>query len=449
MSSQGDRPAAAHGRTVGAGALMILGGNAVNVLAGVALGVVVARVLGPEGTGAFNLIGATQFILVALATLGVGVGGQYYVSRGEWPVADAMRQTQVAAAAIGLITAGIGLLLALVLVPGVYEQVPLAGVLVGMLAVPFLLSWTYSSQVAVGHNRQEPSAIAYGGGAVLTLVLVAVLAPTTGVVGTIAGAAGAQVLVAAYILGPWSRRNVPKPSADWLKRSGERLRGAAAYGLRAYVPAALQILNYRGDLLVLSASASAASVGHYSVALSAALLGAIVPRSLATVTAARVAGLSSAGADWENRMVTRKAISHGFLLSGGLALVLAAGAPLMPLVYGQSFEAATELLWLLVPSVLGTGTTTVVWAILNGMGRPSLSMRAAIMTTVAAVGLYLTLIPAYGATGAAIASSISQLAGAAVTMVLFRGARPDIALRELIPGRNELRDYTALLRAQR
>src|SRR5918999_3787232 len=79
-------------RTVGAGATITSVAAIATAALGGALGILVARVLGPADTGAYNVAASTLLILMTVATLGLNVGATYRASHGEWSPGDAVRQ---------------------------------------------------------------------------------------------------------------------------------------------------------------------------------------------------------------------------------------------------------------------------------------------------------------------------------------------------------------------
>jgi O-antigen/teichoic acid export membrane protein len=423
----------------------MLGGQAGAYGIGVLVGIVVARLLGPAGTGAFGLVGSLLWILVPIGSLGVGAGALYWVSRGVWPPGEALRQVQIAAAVLGLLFACIGAAIAFGPAQRAFEDVPAEAILIGVAALPFVMSRNFSNTIAIAVDRQEVYALTVNAYIVLTLVLVLVLAPLADVTGAVTGMTIAAAVVAFPIFGRWSLRALPGPSPGWFRRVPSRLRAASSYGLRAYVPTALQAVNYRVDLIIVSAFAAQETVGQYSIALTLALTASLVPASLVQVVIARVAALDhDEGAD-EQRMVVIKSIRHTVVLTVLVCIAMALVLPLIPVVYGPGFRGAIEPGYVLVGATAGSSLVSAIGAVLLGKGRADYAMRQALVVTVVALGLYAALIPGHEAIGAAIGSAVSQLGGAVVGLLYFRREFPEVPFRELLPRRSDLGDYPDLL----
>jgi O-antigen/teichoic acid export membrane protein len=443
-------PGGGERRALGSGAMLA---SAAQVATALALGltsVFVARLLGPDGTGAYGVVSSGLVLLITMGSLGLGVGITYSVSHGRWPAGDALRQSQLVALALGLVVSAVGFGLAVLLDDSVLEEVPLGTAAIAVAAVPFALSWTYSWSVALGADRYEWYAVAYAGQAVLVLVLVAALGGAFGLEGAIAGLAAAYAIAAVAQLVVGARL---LPAGEHLLRSAAaRIRGAASFGLRAYMSNSVTYLALRADLFILSAYASAASVGHYAIALALTELVLLLPRSLAAVALPRVAALDASAEAEYQRLVMVKSIRHSVLVAVAAGLLLAAVTPLIPVIYGSDFSETIGLTLLLIPGAAALGAAAAFSSATTGKGKPEYSLYASMIVTVPSVALYLIVIPEHGATGAAIASSVSYFALAVAALLFFRRATGVRDLRGLLPRRDDLADYgTAIagLRAAR
>src|SRR5438105_2872139 len=122
MSEPKDTPApspspetAAHGaaedieaethRPLGVGATFATASQIVTAAAGGVTGIVVARLLEPEGTGAFSVVQSSLLLLAAFSMLGIGVGSAYRISTRSWVPQDALPQLQLAAVLLGALGA--------------------------------------------------------------------------------------------------------------------------------------------------------------------------------------------------------------------------------------------------------------------------------------------------------------------------------------------------------
>jgi O-antigen/teichoic acid export membrane protein len=429
-----------HPRSLAPGAALVAGGQVVLTASSALAAVAVARLLGPEGVGAFAVAGAFLLLLTTVATLGLESGIAYRVSGGSWAPRRAWAETQRAALLLGVAGAGAGIG-ATLLAPGAFRGLSPGLVVATAAALPFALSWLYASTVALAADRYEAAAVPTVVQAVTSLVAVASLAAAFGVAGAVAGLALAHVAAAAAAA--LRARGLVRGA------SGAReLRAAGRFGLRTYGANVLQFLNYRLDLFVLNAVAAPAAVGRYSIAVAVTSLVWLLPRGLSAVLLPRVAALSAGDDDARTSRadVEAKSVRHAVVLAAASAVALTGGLALVPAVYGAEFAPAIGLGLILLPGAALLGVANVLMAIVVGRGRPGLSLAGALVATPVTVGLYLALIPPLGATGAALASTLSYALSFVLSLVFFRrvtGAR----LAVLVPTRDEAADYRRLRRA--
>src|SRR5215218_8177654 len=90
-----------------AGASLVTLSQVVTAVAGAAMSVAIARLLGAAGTGAFNLIQSATLLGGAFSSLGIEVGIAYLVASGRWPAWQALRQSALAAVALGIVGGGV------------------------------------------------------------------------------------------------------------------------------------------------------------------------------------------------------------------------------------------------------------------------------------------------------------------------------------------------------
>jgi O-antigen/teichoic acid export membrane protein len=226
---------------------------------------------------------------------------------------------------------------------------------------------------------------------------------------------------------------------------------AARFGTRAWGSEVLQFLNYRLDLFVLSAFASTATVGRYSVAVSLTALGWILPHGLQPVLFSRTSSLDAnvqrgyVSAGDSDREVTRACRHLVVLLLPTAAMLALLLVFAVPLVYGPGFDATTGLGFILLPGVLAVGLAKVLSVVITGRGRPIYTLYVSGATAAVTVALYAALIPALGASGAALGSTLSYLASCGLYVALLRRTTGIDPRSALIPRRSDLADYRRAL----
>ena len=414
---------------------------------GAAATIIVARLLGPAGAGAYAIAQTLIALLTVATTLGVEHGIVYYVSSGRWAAAAAFRSAQRVALLSGLAGAAAGIL-ARMIVPSAFRSLSVPDTIVAAAALPFALSWLYVSYTALAVDRYEAYVLPAAIQSVAAMALVATLAAVDGVGGAVLGFTAAHVITAAVML----IAGRPRRGSDGHPASGAdepgQLRRAISFGVRGYAANALQFVNYRLDLFILNAAVTTAAVGQYSVAVAVTTVLWLLPQALGDVLFPRVAALAARTTDDAEAalaMAETKGLRHCLVLTVVATTVLALALLLLVVpIYGPRFEPAIDLGLILLPGSALLGLASPLSAIVVGRGHPRMMLTVTLIVTPVTIVLYLVLIPTLHADGAALASTISYSA----TFLLVAGFHARVTgnhlLTSMLPTRSEWDDYRRL-----
>jgi len=224
----------------------------------------------------------------------------------------------------------------------------------------------------------------------------------------------------------WSRlarrgffRDAERPSKDLARE-------IAGYGLRAQTGGVITLLNLRLDFILLSLLTGPGVLGVYAIASRFAELVRIPGMSLTYVLYPRFARAGRARATESARRLVVKA---GLLTAATVAPLWVGAALVIPAFYGSEFEPAVLPARIILLGLVLNGVGAVVTAFLYGIGRPGLNSVAMGVGLVATVALDLALIPAFHASGAAVASAVAYaLSSLVLVWFLIRESRSDRAV---------------------
>ncbi len=432
------------------GGIVIAAGSRVSVaITGAATTIAIARLLGPAGAGTFAVAQSVIIISTTLATLGLDHGILYYVSSGAWEAMGAHRASQRLAFSVGLVAGAVVVLIRLA-VPSLLRGLSISTTLLLAAAVPFALSWLYTSIIALGTDDYEGYVLPPAVQSACSLALAAGLAAWRGIVGGIAGLAIAHVATALLALirrrGRENRRATDRARASKAPIGPRnKLRPALRFGLKGYAANAMQFLNLRLDLLILNGVASVVAVGHYAVAVSVTSVMWLLPWALSDILLPRVAALSADVGDQSTLdAVEIKGLRHNSAITSLLTAILAAALVVLVVpIYGARFSAAVGLGLILLPGAAFLALAAPMTATVTGRGRPDLILIVALIVTPLTIGMYATLIPLLGATGAAVSSTGSYAVTFLVTAIMYRRVTGR-SLIVMLPTRSELLDYQLL-----
>ena len=179
----------------------------------------------------------------------------------------------------------------------------------------------------------------------------------------------------------------------------------------------VNLISYRIELIVLNHYRDIEQVGIYSISVQTAEMLWLIAGSLATaMTAACVHEPEK-----EAVALVRRSSAKTFVYTAVVAVVVGAVSPfLIPALLGSSFKGASTPLALLLPGVTLYAPVTILVVYLSvRRGRPHLSLAVSVAGMIATLIAALILIPTYGASGAAVSSSIGYAVGVVLAWFFF------------------------------
>jgi len=358
-----------------------------------------ARYLGPEKLGTLSYVAALVGVLSPLGSL--GVKGSLAILLCEEPPRPGLVATAFWIELLGTAV------IALVLVPFAWAaRDPVLAGLMGLAVLGNLFSSAEVFEVEL-LNREQGTRVAKAGlaqtsaGAALTALVLLSQAPLLafGAVQSIAVAARAVVLANYRRIGNlWKfLLEASWPTAVRLMKRGWPL-----------LLSGLSVMIYmKSDQVMLEWLRGSEDVGQYSVAVRVAESLYFLPVVLASTFMPRIArGTGLFQTDAALRRLYQSAWLLGIGMAATTILILPA---LIPWIFGNQFRPAQEVLAWLGPAAfaVSTGCASGTW--LNSHNRTALIAIRSIIGAATNIALNIALIPEQGASGAAIATSISQI----------------------------------------
>jgi O-antigen/teichoic acid export membrane protein len=335
-------------------------GKAVVLVMSLVTSVIVARALGPSGRGTLAVAFALTMTLVQLGSFGFSTANPYFVARDPANQARVVANSLWISAALGtgLILTGIGIK---IWAPSVIAGLNWLELSIALSAVPASLATLFLQSVLVGEGRM----FAYNAVEVLLAVL-AVVALVVGfwvfdfdVTGALLIMAGGYWLGAASYVALLLRHQPPFRSPDL-----SLFLEMAKYGFRIYVATLAAFLVIRIDLLLVNSYLGAREAGLYSVAVALVEGMYLLPTVIGLNLFARIA---RGGPDEMSAEVFRSvAAVYGLFCLVSVPLA----APAISVLFGASFEPATELYYWIVPGAFSLGMLTILSHHFAGRGFP-------------------------------------------------------------------------------
>jgi len=375
---------------------------------------VVANALGAKGAGTFAVVRVIPTVVAAVLAAGITLANAYLVGGGKYST-QAITETSVwMGLAMGLFgwaawVAGDGFLQARFFTALSREAVALVGA-----SIPLQILRNYLNSIQQGlQTFTEANVVLFVEDfATMLIVLPLLWMPEAGhtviVVAALGGAALSAIASVIYLmrrgLRPWPRLHRPI-ALDALR-----------FGIKGHIGRIANLLNWRLDVMILSALANVEVVGYYSVATKVAEAFRPLSASLTFVLRPLIASLPIGQARAQGVLLYRRV----FALNLALVLVMAvAGGPLIIHLFGAEFAAAVPAFQILLIGLAAHGADGVLNGYNVGIGRPELNSYTALAALVITVVGDITLIPHYSLLGAAVTSSVAYTTKTAVLTAIF------------------------------
>jgi len=376
---------------------------------------VAARSFGPEGIGLLMLLRTSMSILCLILSAGMPLAVTYYVASKKYPIEDIALSLIVFSLFASAITFGLWLLGSPFLHQRYFPFLTPHQILLAGLLAPMILGNQMASRLLQGkQNYLAANSILMAAdlAILITLWSLVLLQPKPDyrlILEAVLIGEGMSFLLG---LGLVMRLGI-RPR---LRLHFPFLREALSYGIRGQIGAIVNIMNYRLDLLILGFFATPAVVGLYGLASKFAEVLRVLPNAVAFVYMPRFGKRAFAEAA---RMAEE---TFYLLMMINLGLVVAAallGKILILTFFGPSFQPAVLPFYILLLGMAAQGGNGALSAFHNGTGNPEYSTYAVGLAFLVTLVFDLLLIPPYGATGAAIASSLSYATIALALLFFF------------------------------
>ena len=370
-----------------------------------------ARLLGPQGRGAFAAILLWPTFLALVAPLGMPEALVYFVS-GKSPTAG----RQLGTALVIALAASVPLAVAAYLLLPYLLQADQASVLrsarIYLLILPVMaLQVPLMHSLLAWQNFHAFNVLRLGGQlswlAVLCIAWAAgVRAPDTLALWNMAAVCAVCAATAVAV-----SRTIPGPYRPDRQFVVPLLR----FGLPSVLTAVPSQLNYRFDQMLMAAFMSASSLGLYVVAANWSNVLLPITGAIQTVSFPKIAAATSQRAKYG---VAVRALQGGLAVAVAGAVALIVLTPVaFRLLYGADFAAAIPVAQVLLVAAIAAATKGLLGDAFRGLGRPTVWLWAELVSLVLSVLLLLVLLPRYGLMGAALASLCGYSTSAGIMLV--------------------------------
>jgi O-antigen/teichoic acid export membrane protein len=382
----------------------------------VAAGIIVARWLGAERFWQLAVINVAVATIVQLSSAGLPSANTYFIAQDKRRLASAAINSLLFALIVGGLLA-LGLTGLAALRPDWFGFIPPRLIGIAAVSIPFQLITLIGLNIFLAVGRVERFNLLDLAGQMFVLInaLVALVILNKGLWTLVSLNTGASILVGLVIVmlvGAYGAKL--KERLAWrpdLKLFGRMMR----YGVKFHISILAGALIFRADLLVVNHFRGDREAGVYAVASQVAMMLMMLPGVIATLLFPRVAARRD-----ETGELTCVVTRHTAFVMLIICLVSAPLSLILPLLYGAAFADVSVQLLILLPGVYLIGLESVMVQHFNAMGLPAAVPLFWLATLAVNVTLVFTLVPSFGARGAALASTVSYALIFALVALYFR-----------------------------
>lgn len=363
--------------------------------------VVVARWLGPEGTGALAVLNVTVALALQLGSAGLPSATTYFVAKDRSALTQVWTSGIVFSLAAGVLIA-IGLIAVASVRPDLFNGVSARLIAIVAISIPFQLLTLLGLNLLLAIDRIKlmNSLDALSSLFILINSIVVLLIWRRNLAVLVSFNTAAAIVLALLLLWFVSRLSMRQRARG--ARGVQVLRQMLGYGLKFYVSIFASFVIFRADLLIVNRFRGAQAAGVYAIAAQFSFLLIMLPGVIASLLFPRVASRQDETAAYAVD-VTR----HTSFIMMIVCVAAAAGSFALPVVYGARFGDATIQFLIMLPGIFFISLESVLVQHFTGTGLPPIIPVFWIITMFVNLGLNLALVPIWGARAAAINSTVS------------------------------------------
>ena len=377
------------------------------MLFGFVITVLLGRYLGAEDLGLYRMVSTIYGIAMLFAAIGIPAAIIKYVAEYK---GDRNKTNQIVSA--GVITSlllGIGFSVLFYLSSGIFEEFFKMPGLAGLLKIlspvfPFALV----GGVLLGMLNGLRGMKKYGTATIIQSVLMLAISVLLiyfgfGVAGVVIGLVLASVGWCLYLL---------LMAKDYFSITFEgytyNTKKMLIFGVQIFAGNAINMINYQADTIMIADFLTATDVGYYGVAVGLSKFFWLVPSAVQLIT------YPTTSEYWakKNQMAMQTMIEKSMKYTACVIFPIGMGVGffsiyIIGLIFGEGFIESVLPLQILIIGTVIYGIVISIGGSVTGIGRPDIGLKIVGISATINIMLNILLIPIYGITGAAVATSMS------------------------------------------
>jgi len=201
------------------------------------------------------------------------------------------------------------------------------------------------------------------------------------------------------------------------------------YGIKTHLGTLFSQIEYQADLFLLLMFLSPSAVGVYSVAFSTSILIKYITNSLNNVLFSDLASIKKVKSAilFQNKVLRVTLFINGF----ASLLIIIVSYPLIFYGYGKEFSVSFYLLLLIAPGTCLDSLFRVLLTWYKSTNRPLVSSIFTLVSLVINIILYIILLPLFGIWGAAI-SVLATFSIRSLAIIFYYSLKEGVMIKEML-----------------
>ncbi|MCL0079969.1 flippase [Dehalococcoidia bacterium] len=381
--------------------------SVVSLSLGFVVTILLGRYLGAGDLGLFKMTSTIYGIAMLIAAVGIPAAMIKYTAEFK---EDRTKFNQIVSS--GVITSlflGIGFIALFYFSAGIFADIfnmPGLSGLLKLLSPVFPFASVSGALLGLLNGIREMKKYAAATiihSVLMVIVTVVLIYYGFGVTGAVIGIVLSSVGSSAYLIFV-SRRYFRITLVGYRQATGRLLKfGAQIFGANA-----INMINYKADIVLIGFFLTATDVGHYAVAVGLSTFFWLIPDAVQRIT------YPATSEYWSNNnhSALQKMIDKSMKYTACILLPIGLGVgffarDIVTMIFGQGFVYAVLPLQILIVGTVIIGLIKAIGGSLPSIGRVDIALKVIVVSATANIVLNLLLIPLFGIVGAAIATTIS------------------------------------------
>lgn len=415
--------------------------NGILLVLGFVSSVVIARSLGPQLQGIYNMAILLPTLLYTFLNLGQEAATTYYTAKRHEDYDLVIGNVIAILLIFTTLSLLIGTISIFVLKASLFQGMAYKTLFLALIYAPLLFAFGMLTSILKAKDlfllNNKINIVSKIGFIVLSAVVLVVPSVNWLVFCNLLIYAAGIIYIVRYLQ---IRKIKPRFDFGYQKKS-------FSFGLKSFLSNLITYLNYRVDTVLIKLFLGIQSVGIYGLAVSLAEQVWIVSSTVSTILFPKISKLEDEEARKDITIKTFKLVTLVTLAE--VVFLVLIGDFIIPRIYSEAYAGAVAPFKYLLIGIFTLSSGRVLANDLAGRGKPELNTYGNIVSLLINLVFNFLLIPRYGISGAAISTAISYTLNTLLFIVIYCKEVNIGAARLLLITPTDLRDFTGMLAKRR